>query len=355
VNLAGLRLQFPTILAPGPLTKDARAVKRAAEQYGVGAIVVKTVYPRDEDTPRPCMAALKGGAMINYDWSALSAEQFSKQMKTAKEGNKPVIVSFLGGTEEMVKMAKMLAASGADMLELPIGNPPLEQLQEEIKEIRGAVDIPLGIKIGPNIKNIPEYAKGIERAGADYISGINTLGPVLAIDTKTGKPLLGSRFGFGYLSGPAIKPLALRCVAEMAKSVKIPVIGGGGISDGKDAIEFFMAGATCVHLHTAAILKGLGVFSTIVKQIDEFLTTEGYDSLDDIRGISLKYLSEEPSLAKKTPEVAQELCNGCGVCERTCVYEAIKVYDGLARVDKNACFGCGLCVTLCPAQALKLE
>ncbi|MEM3452863.1 MAG: 4Fe-4S binding protein [Candidatus Hadarchaeum sp.] len=355
VKLADLRLEFPTVLAPGPLSKDGPAIKRAAEHYGIGAIVAKTVYPREEDTPRPCMIALQGGTMINHDWSALSAEQICRQMKIAKEGKKPVIVSILGDIDEEVRMAKLLEEAGADMLELPISNPSLEQLQENIRKIKEAVVIPLGVKIGPNISDIPRYAKGIERAGADYISGINTLGPVLAIDARTGRPLLGSKFGYGYLSGPAIKPVALRCVAEMAKSVRIPVVGGGGISNGKDAIEFLMAGATCVHLHTAAILRGLGVFSKIVEEISETIKALGYNSLEEIRGLSLKLLNEEPLFSRIIPSINHDLCNGCGLCQRACAYAAIKVQGGVARVDETACFGCGLCATLCPVNAINLS
>ncbi|MGQ9787780.1 MAG: 4Fe-4S binding protein [Candidatus Hadarchaeaceae archaeon] len=355
VKLAGLKLEFPTILAPGPLSRDGPAVKRAAEHYGVGAVVVKTVYPRNEETPRPCMAALRGDSMINHDWSALSAENFCKQMKIAKEGSKPVIVSIIGKIDEEVKMAKLLEEAGADMIELPIDNPSLEQLQENIRRIKEAVAIPLGVKIGPSTQDIPRYAREIERAGADYISGINTLGPVLAIDAKTGKPLLGSRFGYGYLSGPAIKPLALRCVAEMAKSVKIPVVGGGGIRDGKDAIEFLMVGATCVHLHTAAIFKGLEVFSKIVEEIGKITKMLGYHSLEEIHGLSLRYLNEGQSLSRIMPKVNQDLCNGCGICERACVYAAIKIHGGVAKVEEENCFGCGLCATVCPVYAIRLE
>ncbi|MFH1821034.1 MAG: 4Fe-4S binding protein [Methanobacteriota archaeon] len=353
IDFADVKLEFPTVVAPGPLTKDGPSVKKAAQQYGVGAVVVKTVYPKEDDTPRPSMAALKGSSMINHDWSALSAEQFSKQIKIAKEGKKPIIISILGGIEDEVKMAKLLEDAGADMLELPIGVPTLEQLQNDIRRIKETVEIPIGVKIGPDILDIPKYARGIEHAGADYISGINTLGPALAIDVTTGRPLLGSKFGFGYVSGPAIKPIALRCVAEIARSVKIPVLGGGGISDGKDAVEFFMAGATCVHLHTAAILKGLGAFAKIVKEIDEFLNASGYDSLEEVRGMSLKYLIEEPSFDLRTPTVDPDLCNGCGVCERVCVYDAIKVHEGVTKTDKEACFGCGLCATMCPTRAIK--
>jgi len=351
-NFAGARLQFPTVVAPGPLTKDGIAVRKAALQDGVGAVVVKTVYKNAEDTPRPSMAAMKG-SMINHDWSAISAEQFTRELKIAREGKKPVIVSILGSIADTVEMAKMLEKAGADMLELPIGVPPIEELTDNIKRIKEAVEIPLGVKIGPDV-DIPKYAKAIEGAGADYISGINTLGPALAVDVSTGKPLLGAKMGYGYLSGPAIKPIALRCVAEMARNVKIPVMGGGGISDGKDAMEFFMVGATCVHLHTVAILRGLGAFAKIVKEIEEFLKNHGYDSVEDVRGKSLKYLNEDATYAVCMPVVNSELCTACGACERACVYGAMKVKE-VAQASREKCFGCGLCSTVCPTRAIELE
>ncbi len=355
VNFAGIKFKFPTAVAAGPLTRDGISIKKVAQQYGVGAVVVKTVYKKSEDTPRPCMVAVKGNNLLNHDWSATSAEQMAKELKIAKEGEKPLIVSILGEIDDLLEMAGLLEDAGADMLELPVAVPPIEELKENVKRIKETVEIPLGVKIGPDVQDIPKYAKSIEQAGADYISGINTLGPGLAIDIFTGKPLLGSKFGYGYLSGPAIKSISVRCVAEMAKSVKIPVLGGGGISDGKDVIEMLMAGASCVHLHTAAILRGLGAFGKIVKETEEILDKMGYKSVEDVRGLALKYINEEPSYTLRPAVVNPELCNSCGVCERVCVYDAIKVEDGVAKVNEKNCFGCGVCKTMCPTQAIKLE
>jgi len=354
VNLAGVKFDFPTAVSAGPLTKDGCMVKKAALQHGVGAVVFKSVCKKFEDTPRPSMAAVKG-SLLNYDWWAMDAEQAAKELKIAKEGNKPVIVSIYAGTKDLAEMARTVSEAKPDMLELPIGVPTLETLAEDIKVIKEAADLPLGVKVGPDLPDVQKYAKAIEKAGADYISGINTLGPGMAIDIYTGKPLLGSKQGHGSISGPAIKPLAVRCVAEMAKSVKIPVMGGGGVSDGKDAMEMFLVGASCIHVQTAAILRGLGVFDKIVKELEELMKELDYDSIDDFRGLALKHLREESSYATRPSVIDPSLCNGCGSCERVCVYDAIKVREGLARTDREACFGCGLCATVCPTRAIRLE
>jgi ferredoxin len=165
---------------------------------------------------------------------------------------------------------------------------------------------------------------------------------------------LGSKYGYGYLSGPAIKPIALRCIAEISKAVKIPVIGGGGVMDWKDAIEMFMVGASAIHIHTAAILKGLKVFQEIINGIEEFMKAQGYNRVKDLVGLSLKHLQEEPKYELRKPMFNVELCNGCGICERVCVYEAISMKNRKPLLSGDRCFGCGLCASICPVRAIKL-
>ncbi len=349
-------MPFPTALSSGPLSRDGATIRKAAQQHGVGAVFTKTIMEKYEDTPRPSMATVKGG-LLNYDWQAPGISEFSeRELRIAKEGGKPVIANALGLTvDASVKLAAALEKAGADMFELPVPAAPLKELTETVKAVREAISIPFIVKLGPDIPDIPKYARAIESVGVDAISGINTFGPCLSIDVYTGKPLLGAKSGYGYLSGSAIKPLAVRCVAEMAMAVRIPVLGGGGISNGEDSIEMFMAGATCVHLHTAALLRGLGVFSKIVNELEEFMKKMGYRSLDDIRGISLKYLRKEATYTLFPAKVEAELCNGCGACERVCAYDAVKVVEGIAQIDEEACFGCGLCKSICPTRAITLH
>ncbi|MEM3506663.1 MAG: 4Fe-4S binding protein [Candidatus Bathyarchaeia archaeon] len=356
INIAGINLKFPTILSSGPLTRDGGSIKKVKSFNGIGAIVIKTVKESDKDTPRPSMVMVKGN-LLNYDWQALSVEKWiKKELKLAKETGIPIIANALASDiDTTINIAKSLELAGADMFELPAPrNIALDQLEAWIKELKKELSIPLIIKVKPDFQRIDEYAKVIERSGADAISGIDTLGPGLAIDIYTGKPLLGSKYGYGYLSGSAIKPIALRCISEISRAAKIPVIGGGGIIDWKDAIEMFMVGASAIHIHTAAILRGLKVFQEIVNGIKDFMKAQGYSELKDLIGLSLKYLQEEPKYELHKPMFNFNLCNSCGLCGRICIYEAISIKDRKPILDENKCFGCGLCASACPTRAIKL-
>lgn len=346
-EIVGVKLKFPTVLSSGPLSRDEKSIKRAMQQRGLGAITTKTILKSAGDTPRPSMAVFKDN-LINFDWDHPGVDSIINMLKTSKDGGFPIIANVIGPVDETARMCQNLEKAGAAMIES-------FESEEHIKAIKDTISIPLVIKLNPNLPDIAKRARMAEKAGADAISAIGTVGPGLVIDTRTGKPLLGSKYGFGNLTGPAIKPIALRCVAEIAMAVKIPILGGGGITNGKDAMEMFMIGAKCVHLHTAAILGGLGVFEKIINEVKEIMKERGYESLEDVRGMSLKYLDEKPKYELHPAKVNVNLCNGCGICERVCAYDAIRMEERIARVDEKACFGCGLCVSICPTRAIKVS
>ncbi|MEM1765951.1 MAG: 4Fe-4S binding protein, partial [Zestosphaera sp.] len=164
--------------------------------------------------------------------------------------------------------------------------------------------------------------------------------------------------GHGWLSGPAIKPLGVAVVAEIAKISKLPVIGVGGISQPEDVIEYVMAGATAVQVCTQAILEGPQVFRRLAEGVAKWLKEHGYSSIEDIRGIALKHL--KPELAGwyevKNPVVSEEKCIACGLCEQSCTYDAVHVLPKgntrVAVVDTSKCYGCGVCTTVCPTRAI---
>jgi dihydroorotate dehydrogenase (NAD+) catalytic subunit len=167
--------------------------------------------------------------------------------------------------------------------------------------------------------------------------------------------LMGSKEGYGWLSGPAFKPLALRCVFDVARAVDLPIIGVGGITRGSDAIEFLMVGASAVGVCTAAILKGPAVFGKIAREISEWLDAHGYESVENVRGLAIRHWRErEFRTTHVPPELDVDICTGCGLCEISCVYEAIHVIDDKAKLTPEACYGCGLCVTRCPVRALSI-
>jgi len=296
VELAGLRLANPTMLAAGILGMTSLSLKRVAEA-GAGAVVTKSVGMK----PR---TGYSNPTVVQTDCGILNAmglpnpgiEHFAKDIQEAKKAiSCPIIVSVYGfSTEEFVKTAKKAEEAGADALELNVSCPHVEKtgseigqdtelLEDVVKAVKKQVNKPVFVKLTPNVTNIVECAKAAEKAGADAITAINTVRG-MAINAETAKPILGNKFG--GLSGPAMKPIALRCVYEVYREVKVPVIGCGGISDWRDAVEFMLAGATAVQIGTAIAFKGLEVFQSINKGVEAYLKTKGYKSVREIVGLS---------------------------------------------------------------------
>jgi dihydroorotate dehydrogenase subfamily 1 len=320
--------------------------------------VSKTLSVKPAEVPRPCIVKIKDSILNAELWSDLSVEQWlSSEYPKAKKTGLPLIASIGYTAEEIRELAPKVVEAGADALELSthyLGNDPAPVV-EATKAAKEAVKVPVLVKLSPNVLDIAAFARAAEGAGADGIVAINTLGPCLSINIENTMPMLGSTSGYGWLSGPAIKPLAVRCVADIARAVKIPVIGCGGISNGRDAIEFIMAGASAVQLCTAVIVRGPRIYGLIADEMVRFMRVKGYNSIDDFRGIALKHLPEQPLRTRaKPPEVLMSKCTGCGLCERHCVYGAAKVVGKIARIDPVRCYGCGMCISVCPTRAVRL-
>jgi dihydroorotate dehydrogenase subfamily 1 len=233
-----------------------------------------------------------------------------------------------------------------------VGND-ISPIINALRAAKAAADVPVFMKLSPH-PNIQEIAIALEHAGADGLVMINSFGPCLSIDLETGLPLMGSKDGFGWLSGAAIKPLALRCVYEAARVVKIPIFGVGGVSNGRDAAEMFMAGASAVQVCTEAILRGPGVYAKIAKELEAFLDGHGYKSVAEIKGLTIRRMEERGApKAHGVPEVDTERCSLCGLCETSCPYGAITKDEAL-HIDEEKCFTCGLCVSRCRARALSM-
>jgi len=167
-------------------------------------------------------------------------------------------------------------------------------------------------------------------------------------------PVMGSKQGYGWLSGAAVKPVAIRCIYDAARVVKIPIIGVGGITCGRDVAEMVMAGASAVQVCTEAILKGPDIYGKIVRELNEFLDSHGYSSVEEIRGLTHRKMAEKTAhTAIPKPVLDPEKCTLCGLCEISCAYGAISRAETL-KIDQERCFGCGLCVSRCKHKALKL-
>ncbi len=356
VNLFGMELKNPVMPAAGPPVKDGQAALDAKDG-GAGAIVTKTISVEAANVPRPNMAQTSSGFMNAELWSELPPEQWLKEeYPIVQKAGLPTIVG-IGYTAEEIRELAQKVEPFADALELSthyLGNDP-SPVVESIQAAKEVVDIPVLVKLSPQV-DITNFATAAEKAGADGIVLINSFGPTLDIDLKTGEPLMGSEDGYGWLSGNAIFPLALRCVYEAVSAVDIPVIGVGGISNGEEAVKMIMAGAEAVQVCTEAIVNGPAVYGELAGEIDEFLEKNGYDSLDDIRGLAQRNFSGEANYKTVAPTVDRVACTGCSLCVISCVYDAIELDDeDIAVVDKDKCEGCGLCVTRCNFDALSIE
>src|ERR1039458_6787304 len=291
VSSSVLNSATPILPAAGPPSRDG-ATLQAAARGGAGGLVTKTVSVVPAIVPRPCMAEIRGGFLNTELWSELAVEQWIEtEYALARSTGLPVIIS-LGYTADQIRQVAPLVKPFADALELSthyVGND-ISPIVNALKAAKAAVDVPVFIKLSPH-PNIQEIAVALEKAGVDGLVMINSFGPCLSIDLETGLPLMGSKDGFGWLSGAAIKPLALRCVYDAARVVKIPIFGVGGVVNGRDVAEMFMAGASAVQVCTEAILRGPTVYGKIARELDAFLDKHGYKSVDEIKGLTIRRMT----------------------------------------------------------------
>ena len=297
-EIAGLKLANPTMLASGILGYTGLSLKSVIEA-GAGAVVTKSLglEPRTGYL-NPTVVQVDCGLLNAMGLPNPGISHFKGEMKELKNTGVPIILSIYGYTsEEFTEVAETAVKLGADAIELNVSCPHIKKagaeigcdpllLTEIVKEVKENVDKPVIVKLTPNVTNIAEIGKAAEKAGADAITAINTI-KAMNIEIETGRPLLANKFG--GLSGPAIKPIAIRCVYDIYSSVEVPIIGCGGISTWQDAIEFILAGASAVQIGTAIAFNGVNVFSSVAKGIDKYLERKNINNIKEVVGLAHKY------------------------------------------------------------------
>ncbi len=292
-NIAGVQFGNPVIMASGTYG-FGKEYSEYVDLNQIGGISVKglTLKERKGNKP-PRIAETPAGILNSVGLQNPGVEVFIKEdLPFLKKYKTKIIANIAGNTiEEYCEMAEILGDSQVDAIEMNVSCPNVKAgclafgtSPKGIEEITSAVKKyckqPLIVKLTPNVSDIKSIAMAAEGAGADCISLINTiLG--LAIDINKKKPILANNFG--GLSGPAVKPIALRMVYEAAHSVKIPVIGMGGISSWEDAVEFMLAGASAVMVGTANFVNPT-IPIEIVNGIEKYLEHHGHTGLDEIIG-----------------------------------------------------------------------
>lgn len=295
VELCGIRFSNPTMLAAGVLDETGKTMLSVA-RAGAGAIVTKSIgrEPR-AGHPNPCIVELEFGLLNAMGLPNPGMVGFAGEVAEAKKGGVPVIGSVFGGTDlEIAEVAHVMEKAGVDAIELNLSCPHAKGLGAEVgstpemvesvcRLAKASVRVPVWAKLTPNTASISILAAAAERGGADAIVAINTV-KGMAICPEAKMPVLANRFG--GLSGPAIRPVGVRCVYELFEAVRIPIIGVGGVSTARDALEYIMAGARAVQVGTAVWTDGVEVFGRITGGLETFMSQNGYDSIEQMVGVA---------------------------------------------------------------------
>ena len=297
VNLPGLKMKNPVMPASGTFGFGDVPQARKYDLNRLGAIVIKTTTPQARTgNPQPQIAVLNDGVLnsvglTNPGVNVVAGEKIPHLKHQYPD--LPLVASIGGASvEDYVMVTERLAATGlVDALELNISCPNVkhggmafgtdpqvaENLTKAVKAASG--DVPVYVKLTPNVTDIVEIAQAVEAGGADGLSMINTL-LGMKINLKTWKPVLGNIMG--GLSGTAIKPLAIRMIYQVSHAVNIPIIGEGGISSAEDVIEFFLAGASAVQVGSAHFHDALAM-PHIIEQLPQAMARFGIGSLAELR------------------------------------------------------------------------
>jgi dihydroorotate dehydrogenase (NAD+) catalytic subunit len=299
VSYCGVKFPNPIILPSGIAQEIPKDHERAIAA-GVGGITTKslTIEPR-EGNPIPRVIRHNQEILNSVGLKGPGLEKGKPLIKDfIKTSSVPVIVSVFAVTvKDFERFAREFCPLKPALFELNLSCPNVEdefgaclatgkdssaKVVAAVKKIAGK--IPVLAKLTPNVTNIGEVAKACEDAGADGIVAINTVGPGMVIDIKTKKPILGAKRG--GVSGQGIKPIAIRCIYDIYESVKIPIIGMGGVSSWEDTVEMMMAGATLVGVGSATYFKGMKVYEEIKQGLTDYMQKEKIASLKELVGVA---------------------------------------------------------------------
>lgn len=377
VNYCGVEYRNPLVLASATPGWDGEGMRLAAEA-GIGGVIPKTIGPKVDWAAHPCNGRIFMHRYNNKPIGQVNLELFTtmtrdewiqNQLTIAKKGGATMHISILAmpDPEDTAKLVEEIQDTGmADLLELNVSCPmpastvgmhigkSAERTYQQVKYGKAAAKIPFTVKLTPNVTDMVEIAQAAKEAGADGVTISNSIRSFAGVDIETGKPYLR---GYGGYTGPAIKPIIMRHLSEVARNVDIPISAVGGVNSYREVIEYIMLGATTVQLCTAVMWNGYRHITKIINDLNTWMDQKGYRSFDEIRGIALKDITTVEELAKLPPkfaDISPDVCTNCGLCQKVCMYRAISEKDGARWADRTKCDGCGVCQQLCPVHAITL-
>ncbi len=350
-NFLGMAMKSPLILASGPLSYCAQSMIEAFE-HGAGAVVTKTISLEPAKNPINHIVEIENSLLNCEKWSDISYKKWiNNYIPASKKKGLNVIASIGLSTKDVKKLAKAIVTSRADVIELV--SYESDQLIQMVKLAKKMdLGIPIIAKISFNWKDLEEVISSCINYGIDGIDAIDSIGPALRIDINSGMPYLGSKGGFGWLSGSSIFPIALATVAKICSKFNIPVIGTGGISNLENVLEMIMAGVSAIGICSLALTKGIGIFEKLNKELFNFLKSRKIKNLWELKGYYFRKRPQYEIFEEYDIYLDEEKCNLCGICVEICPYNALELIDNKIKLDRDSCHMCGLCKSICPKNSI---
>ncbi|MBR2300196.1 MAG: NAD-dependent dihydropyrimidine dehydrogenase subunit PreA [Alphaproteobacteria bacterium] len=386
-KILDIDLENPFLLASAPPTARIDSIDKAFT-LGWGGAVFKTITPDNlemiEASPR--YASWRIGSKVcgfeNFELlSHLSVQEWIDGIFYLREKHpsKVQIASIMAPVvkQEWQNLVKTLNQTPIDAFELnfscphgmpekgigmAIGTHP-EISAEVTKWVKEVAQKPVFVKLSPNVSNIAEIVTAVENAGADGLSGINSVQSLMGIDLDTFEPQpnVNGKSTFGGYSGIAVKPIGLRCVAQMRQTSNLPILGIGGISSWQDAAEYMTVGADAVQVCTEVMLNGYQIITKLKQGLLSYLESKGFNSPFDLKNRAIANLSAHENLNKSKqvyPKIDDEACIKCQRCVMLCdesEHSALSFQNGHIELNKARCVGCSLCRQACPKLAISMK
>ena len=385
-DLCGIPLENPFLLSSSVVASTYDMCARAFEAGWAGA-AFKTVCSIDIHEASPRFSAITGdnGSIIGFknieqlsDHSVAENMAIFRRLK-ANYPSKFILASIMGRDDaEWTSLSRLCEENGADAVELNFSCPNMADggLGSDIGQVPALVErftraarrgtrIPILAKLTPNVDRMSPAAEAARRGGADGIAAINTIKSITGVNEHTyvSEPAVHGMSAVGGYSGNAVKPIALRFIAELGRNPRLAgmhISAMGGIETWNDALEFILLGAGSVQVTTAVMQYGYRIIDDLKAGLELYLAEKGLDSIAQLRGQGLDSVSETTDVLERDtvlyPKFHRERCIGCGRCAVSCAdggHQAIRMSeDRRPQLNGRKCVGCHLCVLVCPQRAI---
>ncbi len=388
LTVNGVRFRNPVIVGSATPTMDWRGTKKGIDG-GAGGAIVKSLFGNagklGRNYPRPRFVLYDYKNYPGYpdklphlftlnsleECSHFGYEEYMKDVDIAKEkiGDSGVVMASLSGVtiEEWQQMCRMVNETKADWVELNVSCPfsadmgvkmgagDVDRAPFIVSHCASILKKPFSVKISPQASDPVAIAEAVEKVGGQAVN-MSARFSGFMIDIETASPIgPGAQGGWG---GPYLLGYGLKIISQAAKRIKIPIIAGLGVWEWQDIVRYIMCGATLVQSGVGLMMQGYNISKKWVDQINTWMDGKGYKSLDEIRGLALPNILRTKDVVRAPEGVHARIdfnkCDRCGVCVRSCFYDAISLTKVGAVIDKKKCDGCGMCVEVCPKDAASM-